>query len=271
MSADALRPRRAGWGAVAAALLAAGCASAPTVARPSIAVRSALHRVAVNVSVDPSMLEIRPPPSGGLEGAGEGAAAPFRSYWQMLTAMSDSVAADEDSGSGQGVVFVAGLALVVMAVGSAAGTVYGAFATVPEKDVQEWIAVFRDQRTGAGPDLGLAEALRRSIAESGTPVRPDDGSAADATLDVVLRDPVIVCEGVFSPTAFLVFEADAELRPAGAAPVPLGRFRFVSGERPFRQWSEAPSPIADELRLGARQVAEAIADYALRLETKDGR
>jgi hypothetical protein len=134
--------------------------------------------------------------------------------------------------------------------------------------------VFRDQRSDAGADLGLAEALRRAIAESGTqvePDEPDDGSAADATLDVVLREPVIVCEGVFAPTAVLLFEAEAELRPAGAAPVPLGRFDFVSAERPFLQWTDAPSPIRAELQLGARQVAEAIVDYALRLETKDGR
>jgi hypothetical protein len=151
------------------------------------------------------------------------------------------------------------------------GTVYGAFATYPEADVQRWTAEFREQRTEAGTDLGLADALRRAIEESGTQVRPDDGAAADATLDVVLHEPVIVCDGVFSPTAVLRFAAQASLRPAGAAPVPLGRFDFVSGKRPFMEWTGAPSPIAAELRLGARQVADAIADHALRLETKDGR
>jgi hypothetical protein len=251
-----------------AALLAAGCAGGRDVTRPSIAVRSSLHRVAVTVRVEPAAAAMHTPPTGVFEGMGEGAATPFRAYGQCAEALVGQGGANGDP---QGTVLILGLGAGVAAVASVGGAIGGAFATVPEEDVERWTAVFRGERADAGPDLGLADAVRRAVAESGTPVRADDGPAADATLDVVLREPAVVCEWVFSKSAVLVFEAAAELRPQGAAPVPLGSFRFVSGRRPFLQWAEAPSPISAELRLGARQVAEAIVDYALRLETKDGR
>jgi len=251
-----------------AAYLAAGCASAPAVARPSVAVRSSLHRVAVTVRVEPAAVAMRTPPTGVLEGMGDGAVTPLRKYGECAGAL---VGEGGVNGDPQGTVLILGLGAGVAAVASVGGTIGGAFATVPEEDVGRWTAVFRAERDDAGPDLGLGDAVRRAIADSGTPVRADDGPAADATLDIVLREPAVVCEWVFSKSAVLVFEATAELRPQGAAPVLLGRFRFVSGQRPFLQWADAPSPIAAELRLGARQVAEAIVDDALRLETKDGR
>lgn len=263
----ASRARSAVRAAVVAVCLANGCASAPENPPPSVAVRSSLHRLGVTVRVEPPDRESRGPPTGVLEGIGEGAAAPWRRAAEGMSSFSSGGHAI----TGEAVVVLFTLGAAITVVTSAGGAVYGAFATVPEEDVERWMASFREQRTDAGADLGLAEALRRAVLESGTQVRPDDGASADATLEVVLREPVLVCSGVADPAAALTFEAEAELRPAGAAPVPLGKFDFVSAGRPFLAWSEADAPVVAELRSGARTVAEAIVDRALILATKDGR
>jgi hypothetical protein len=196
---------------------------------------------------------------GGLVGAGTGAT------FTALTFAHGSV------GGPVGLTITLALDAAATTVLTVGGVVYGAAAAPAPEEVERRVAVFLAARADAGADLGLADELSRAVGAAGAPVLQDDGPSRDATLRVVLHDPVVLCDRGFHPSAVLRFEADAELRIGEAVPLPLGRFVYVSAARGFDAWTDSPSSIRDELRLGARQTAEAIADHALVLETKDGK
>lgn len=242
----------------AVALTAVGCASSTTAstlpAPPDLAARDAFRRVAVRVIGAEAPIDVQKPPTGVLGGAGQGAV--------QGAEVGLEFAMQSASGMSSGGTYAVAVWMIVNAVVFPAcvvgGSVYGTFASMSAEELDQRLAVLTTALDGAGPALGLDEALAAALHRDGV----ETTSAADAspTLSVrVLRRGLLGTPG-FDPQTSVFVEVVAELRDASGVPRYSATVAGVGPRRKFTEWTDKPDLVSAEIPVLVRHLAERVAD-----------
>jgi hypothetical protein len=250
----------------AVALTAVGCAS-PTKAGtfpapPDFATRDDCRRVAVRVIGPESPIDVQKPPTGALEGAGQGALQGAGVGLEFAVASAQGMS---NGGVYAGMVWVV-VNAVVFPVCVVGGTVYGTFASMSAEELESRLSVLRTALDGAGPALGLDEALAAALHRDGV----ETTSAADAapTLSVrVLRRGLLGPPG-FDPQTSVFVEVVAELRDAAGVPRYRATVAGVGTRRAFTEWTDKPDLVSAEIPVLVRHLAERVADEVFLIDAE---